>query len=206
VNLKLTVKPERRDEFIMLIKDNQEQTLTSESAALQYVVGEDTTTPNTFYIHEEFTGEQGFLDHRNTPHAANWVAFRNSKPFTEDGEPEFNFFEGFHEAVAVPVRTAYCLNVQLCVKPEVREEFLKVINTNEMGSNNDEGLCLQYVYGECKDVPNKFIFHEEYKGADDGKQGFDAHTTAPHFLVWEEFAATDPFTKPPVVDFFRTLP
>ncbi len=50
-----------------------------------------------------------------------------------------------------------------------------------------------------------FVFHEEYEGGDAGKEGFEAHTVAPHFGVWEEFAGKDPFTKPPIVEFFRTL-
>ena len=80
-----------------------------------------------------------------------------------------------------------------------------MIENNSNGSNNDEPLCLQYVYGESTTEPNKFIFHEEYKGKHDGKEGFDAHASAPHFKVWEEFAEKGPFTKDPVVHFFKSL-
>ena len=38
-----------------------------------------------------------------------------------------------------------------------------------------------------------------------GKEGFDAHTQAPHFAVWEAFAATEPFTAEPEVCFFETM-
>lgn len=208
VNLKLSVKPDRRDDFLILIRENQKATLATEPAALQYVVGEDTTNKNTFYVHEAFTSEQGFLDHRDTPHAADWAAFCDTQPspFTDGGEPAFECYVGTHDPVKVPVRPAFCLHVELCIKPEIRDEFLKVIENNANGSNNDEPLCLQYVYGENTDVPNTFVFHEEYKGADDGKEGFEAHQGAPHFAAWEEFAGTDPFTKPPVVNFFKTLP
>merc|ERR1712012_131865 len=60
VNLKFSVKPERRQDFISLIQDNQKKTLNLEPAALQYVVGEDVDSPNTFYLHEEFIGAEGF--------------------------------------------------------------------------------------------------------------------------------------------------
>ena len=77
--------------------------------------------------------------------------------------------------------------------------------------------------GESTTERNTFYFHEQYKG----KAGFEAHTQAPHFKVslkwtrhsdcsekerrlkvvrvqvWEEFAATEPFTKPPEVQFFE---
>merc|ERR1719512_60378 len=64
VNLKFSIKPERREDFFTLIRDNQKKTLDLEPAALQYVVGEDVDTPNTFYIHEEFIGSEGFDAHR----------------------------------------------------------------------------------------------------------------------------------------------
>jgi quinol monooxygenase YgiN len=92
------------------------------------------------------------------------------------------------------------VHAELCIPVEVREDFLRVIENNQKGSNQEE-LCYQYSYGECIDEPNKFIFHEEFQG----KEGFDAHAVAPHFVAWEEFAATCPFTKPPKVAFFQTL-
>ena len=92
VNLKVSIKPERRNDFISLIKENQQKTLTLEPAALQYVVGEDVDSPNTFYLHEEFIGAEGFDAHRAMPHAADWVAFKNSDPFIEGGEPILDFF------------------------------------------------------------------------------------------------------------------
>ena len=51
---------------------------------------------------------------------------------------------------------------------------------NQKGSNEEEPLCLQYVYGEDISTPHKFIFHEEYEG----KDGFDAHCSSPHFHKW----------------------
>ena len=90
-------------------------------------------------------------------------------------------------------------------KNKVRQEFIKVILNNQRGSVEDEPLCLQYEIGECTNEENKFIFHEEYTGDNDGKEGFDAHSKVLHFQKWEEFVQMDPFTKPPVVNFFKTL-
>ena len=181
------------------------KTLELEPASLQYVVGEDINAPNTFYIHEQFIAMEGFNAHRETPQNANWADFKNSDPFSDGGETKFGFYHGTHDIENVPIRPAYCVHVELFVKPEMREEFLEVIENNQRGSNQEEELCLQYVYGESVDEPNTFIFHEEYKGEDGGKEGFDAHASSPHFELWEKFVQKDPFTKPPVVDFFRTL-
>mmetsp|Transcript_73752 Transcript_73752/g.216440 ORF Transcript_73752/g.216440 Transcript_73752/m.216440 type:complete len:160 (-) Transcript_73752:44-523(-) len=95
--------------------------------------------------------------------------------------------------------TIYCLNVNLYVKPERREEFLACICANQHGTLTSEPLALQYDWGESESEPNTFHFHEQYLG----KAGFEAHTQAPHFAAWEEFAATDPFTREPEVQFFE---
>ena len=89
------------------------------------------------------------------------------------------------------------LNVILRIKPEVRNEFLDVILNNQRGTLDKdlEPLALEYTFGEDNDEPNTFHFHEKYIG----EEGIVAHNKAPHFLVWEEFASTNPFTSPPEV-------
>lgn len=89
------------------------------------------------------------------------------------------------------------LNVILRIKPEVREKFLEVILNNQKGTMNKElePLALEYIFGEDASEPNTFHFHEKYLG----DEGIAAHNAAPHFLVWEEFAQTNPFSSPPEV-------
>ena len=203
VNLKCVIKPARRDEFMSVIKKDQTLTLETEPNALQFVVGEDTTSPNTFHLHEEYIGEEGFNEHLATSHFAEWEDFVKSEPFTED--PTIEIYYGTHIPEKVPPRKAFCLNVKICVQEDKRDEFLKVIENNAKGSINEESLCLQYVYGESKDEKNTFFFHEQYDGAEDGKEGFDAHASTPHFKVWEDFAANEPFTSTPIVSFYRPL-
>ena len=212
VNVKFSIKPDKRDDFLSLIKEIQKKTLATEPAALQFLVGEDVGTPNTFYMHAQFVGEEGFKAHRDTPHSGEWQKFSSDALFSDGGEPTFDFyFVGTpHEAEKVDlssIPSCFCVHVELCVKPELREEFLEVIRTNQRGSNSneDEPLCLQYVYGESKDEPNKFIFHEAYTGTDGGKEGFEAHFATAHFEKWQEFMEIDPFTEAPVVNNFKTL-
>jgi autoinducer 2-degrading protein len=202
LNVKLAVKPDRRVEFLDVIQMDGAETLAKEPGALQFVLGEDTSTNNVFYLHEQYKSLDDFRYHESTPHFAKWKAFCATGPFHQD--PIVDIYECQHDPVQVPVRAAFSLNVELCIKPELREEFLKVINNNQRGSRA-EPLCLQYDYGESITTPNSFYFHEQYKGDNEGKQGFDAHAIAPHFVKWEEFAATDPFTKPPVVSFLKNI-
>jgi quinol monooxygenase YgiN len=203
LNVRLDVKPHRRDEFLRVIQHDGKCTVGNEPDALQFVVGEDMDSANTFYLHEQYKSEDAFHYHTQTPHYAKWSTFCNSDPFVVD--PVVNTYHGTHAATRIPMRVAFCLNVELNIQPYAREEFLNVIDNNQKGSNA-EPLCLQYHYGESTTAPNTFFFHEEYIGEDGGKQGFEAHQAAPHFAVWEQFASTgESFTKPPTVSLYRSL-
>ena len=93
----------------------------------------------------------------------------------------------------------FCLNVQLCVKPERRDEFLECIKANRIGTLSNEPLAVTYLFGEDEKTPNTFHFFEQYQG----REGFEAHTQTPHFADWEVFAGSDPFTSDPVVSFYE---
>lgn len=96
----------------------------------------------------------------------------------------------------------FCLNVNVFVKPERREAFLKAIAINSAGTLSNEPLNISYLWGESTTEKNTFHFQEQFKG----EEGFIAHTNSPHFATWKEFADAEdsPFWKPPVVFFFET--
>lgn len=206
LNVRVDVKPDQRQAFLDAITNDGKQAIATEPNALQYVIGEDTETPNRFYLHEQYKTKADFEFHQTTEHYKQWKEFgATNDPWAEGTTPIVQFYQGSHKERKVPIRPAFCLNVELCIKPEVRDKFIRVIENNQKGSNEEEPLCLQYDWGESATDPNTFYFHEQYAGAEDGKEGFDAHASAPHFLAWEEFAATDPFTSPPVVSFYKSI-
>jgi quinol monooxygenase YgiN len=191
---------------------------------LQFVVGQDVEDENTFHLHEEFVNLQAFRDHCASPHFVRYDDYvKTNQPFTAD--PSIYFYYPMGEdrnGSSSPVKKqpihkgAFGLNVNLYPKANVRETFLNVILNNKKGTDTLEELALQYTFGESTtlqdDGPdtrssssNIFHFHEQYSGDDHGKEGFDAHTRAPHFAAWEDFVATDPFEKDPEVYFFRIL-
>ena len=100
-----------------------------------------------------------------------------------------------------PPLTKFCLNVKLCIKPERRDEFMECIKNNKAGTLGTEPLAEAYIWGEDTETKNTFHFYEKYKG----KAGFEAHQKTPHFAAWEKFASTDPFSEPPVVQFYEEL-
>jgi len=83
LNVKISIKPERREEFIGCIEANQKGTLTMEPLALTYLWGEDDSTPNTFHFFEQYRGREGFVAHTQTPHFADWETFVATEPFSE---------------------------------------------------------------------------------------------------------------------------
>jgi len=198
VNVQLDVHPDVRSQFLSFARHIQAETLLKEAGALQFVVGEDVDTPNTFYFHQQYENQKAYKAHCDKHNLEAWREFSIS-------EPKTNFFLVQNTPDKVPPRAAFCLKVDLFVKPERLDEFLEVINRNKKGSDELEPLCLQYVFGEDLDAPNTFHFHEEYCGSDEGKEGFEAHKSSAHFAAWEVFAQSSPFTRPPVVSFFKSF-
>ena len=201
LNVAFKVKPDRRDEFLSVMKKDVKQTLTTEPNAQQFLLGQDVDDPNVFYLHEEY---KSMTDHRethsNTKHYDDCMEFFSTEPFSEPLTCDEFILAHDGPADKVSNRKAVCLNVELNIKPDRRLEFLKVIENNKQGSDQ-EPACLQYSWGENIEKPNTFHFHEQYIG----EEGVEAHNAAPHFKVWEDFANTDPFAKPPLVQKFNAL-
>lgn len=101
LNVELCIQESVRDSFLSVIQNNQKGSLTTEPLCRQYVYGESTTTPNTFYFHEQYIGEEqgqeGFQAHKLSSHFQVWEEFAAKNPFTKD--PAVSFFQSiFNES------------------------------------------------------------------------------------------------------------
>ena len=75
--------------------------------------------------------------------------------------------------------------VECNVKPEKRDEFLKVIEHDAEHSEHDEPGCLRFdVLNDLED-PNKFFFYEVYRD----EAAFKAHQASAHYPRWRAAAA-----------------
>lgn len=92
LSVSMGIEPERRDEFLRVIRNNAKHTRSEEPLNRAYIWGEDTESPNTFHFHEEYAGDAGFEAHQATPHFKVWADFADSKPFSADGEPTVRFW------------------------------------------------------------------------------------------------------------------
>uniref|UniRef100_A0A7S2YJ68 ABM domain-containing protein n=1 Tax=Entomoneis paludosa TaxID=265537 RepID=A0A7S2YJ68_9STRA len=208
LNAKLVVRPDQQEAWLHEIGLDQICTRRDEPGNLQFMVGQDTTDSNIFYLHEEFVNSQAFEAHTQTPHFARYKDFCDKHDVFEQ-EPELLFYqimgesEELKEKRSVGTEPTFGLNVNLYPKPEIREAFLEVIQNNKQGTDTTEPLALQYTYGESTTKPNVFYFHEQYVGDNHGKQGFDAHAQTDHFAAWEDFVTTDPFVQPPEIGFYH---
>jgi quinol monooxygenase YgiN len=89
LNVRMAVKPNRREEFLASILADQAGTLANEPLALAFVIGEDLTVENLFYLHEQYVGEAGFQAHLRAAHFQPWQAFVNTEPFFGPLEVQF---------------------------------------------------------------------------------------------------------------------
>jgi len=77
------------------------------------------------------------------------------------------------------------LVVKIRIKPEHRDTFLKAIEIDALGSENDEPGCLRFNVLQDEADENVYFFYEVYKD----EAALDAHRAAPHYAVWREAAA-----------------
>lgn len=207
LNVELKVQPERRDEFLECIRNNQDNTLASEPLAVTYLFGEDETTPNTFHFFEQYRGVEGFNAHTQTEHFAVWETFASSEPFT--APPRVAFYTADGPAVAGAGASLekdsplFSLAVRLHVKPEMREEFLEALRADREGALSSEPKAVAYLFGEDANEPNTFHMFEQYVG---GREGFAAHSQTKHYESWVKFKETEPFSAPAKVDYYTTFP
>ena len=141
LNVKVSVKPERRQDFLAVIQKDAEQTLLTEPGALQFTVGEDVEKENVFYFHEQYKTMEDVAFHKSTSHFLEWTEFQKTDPFSEplvvdifqcnDRGNKIGDESTEETATTAPIvptkQPVFCLNVQLCIQPQVRDEFLQVI-------------------------------------------------------------------------------
>ena len=71
--MEVHVKPERRDEFIALIRDVATCSERDEDGCLRFDVLQDSTDDNCFHFYDVYRDDAARLNHRTTPHYQRWV-------------------------------------------------------------------------------------------------------------------------------------
>ena len=66
------------------------------------------------------------------------------------------------------------------------------------GRRRCDAMRCRYRWGEEDGKPNTWHFQEQYSS----EAALKAHQMSSHFAGWEAFAATDPFSAPPVLSKF----
>merc|ERR1712157_696243 len=91
VNVRFTAKPDRREEMREMLQKNLTETLATEPLALAHAFGQSESDENTFHVHEEWEGRQGFELHISTPHVKKWFEFVATGPMAEEQKVAFYF-------------------------------------------------------------------------------------------------------------------
>jgi quinol monooxygenase YgiN len=94
LDVRMTVRPEKRDAFLAALRADQRGAVTSEPNAVSYLFGEDATTPNVFHMFEAYSGggRGGFEEHARTEHYGKWAEFKiDEEPFSSP--PGVGYYE-----------------------------------------------------------------------------------------------------------------
>ena len=85
-----------------------------------------------------------------------------------------------------PPPKALTVLVNVEVKPDRLDDFMKAIQSNAVGSRNEE-QCFRFDILRNEEDPNKFTFYEVYKD----REAQAAHRASSHFKVWNDFVETE---------------
>ena len=76
--------------------------------------------------------------------------------------------------------------VKVRVKPDKRDQFLKAIEVDALGSEGDEPGCYRFNVLQDQEDSNVYYFYEVYRD----EAALEAHRNAPHYAVWRAAADT----------------
>ena len=64
----LRVKPERRDEFLDVVREDAQSTVAKEEGNFQFNVVQDSEDPDRFFLYEVYRDQAALDAHRSMPH------------------------------------------------------------------------------------------------------------------------------------------
>ena len=79
----------------------------------------------------------------------------------------------------------YVVCVQVHVKPEFVDDFIKVTQANHERTRQDEPGSVRWDFSQSEDDPTRFFIYEVYRTKDD----FPKHQQTPHYLAWKAAVA-----------------
>lgn len=230
----LTIKPDRRGDFIEKVHELQSKALEA-PLTLMYRFGEDENCENTFHIFEQYDGEKGFKAHCQADHLAVWDEFVATDPFEDapqvDGFYEIrpsrtyhgHHFTGHHTGARGTLHVTHHgtdTSTKTAQKGSGEEgEKLYCVNVSiKVKPARREGFlqCIRGMqHGTLNDEPMaaSYVYGEDDHDAQTfhfheqykGREGFEAHTKTKHFMDWEKFVSSDPFKEPPKVVFYTEI-
>lgn len=203
LNVKIAVKPEHRDRMLQHLIYEAKET-RQEPGGLQFMVGQDVDDPNVLYLHEQYHNRSAWDNHNDTPHfkAFGHLLEELDDPLTEP--VAIQAYQCSHTPQSIDnsqLENAYCLNVESCIKPELMDDYVALMQSHQANSQAED-LCLQFDWGISLDDPYTIYIHEEYAN----KEGFEAHAASKHFarlLAYNQ--DNEPYSKPQVVQFFQSV-
>lgn len=223
VNAILVVSLNRKVEFLKVLEDQIQASINydhTEPTLLQCVLGEDLDQEGMFHCHLKYefaSNDQVSVQMNKNSHSLFW----NTIPTEEWRRLEVASLQlplVYNAWIVAPVSdsnvppnpkpvppgtTTFCINANLHIHPDHREELLSLLE-HARSQSIREPLCVEYHYGESLTHPNTFHVHQQYRGHDGGKEGFDKHAETVHYQQWKQFSSNEArFTQETVGYTFR---
>jgi (4S)-4-hydroxy-5-phosphonooxypentane-2,3-dione isomerase len=79
----------------------------------------------------------------------------------------------------------YVVCVQVKVKPEHVDDFIRVTRANYDGTRGTEAGNVRWDFSQAEDDPTRFFIYEVYRT----KADFPAHQQTEHYLKWKDTVA-----------------
>ncbi len=79
----------------------------------------------------------------------------------------------------------YVVCVQVHVKPEHVDDFIKATRQNHESTRHDEPGNVRWDFSQSEDDPTRFFIYEVYRT----KADFPKHQQTPHYLAWKAAVA-----------------
>eukprot|EP00933_Yihiella_yeosuensis_P044844 TRINITY_DN40119_c0_g1_i1.p1 TRINITY_DN40119_c0_g1~~TRINITY_DN40119_c0_g1_i1.p1 ORF type:complete len:521 (+),score=88.62 TRINITY_DN40119_c0_g1_i1:161-1723(+) len=181
----LEVRKESTDEFLDIMAANAEGA-RAEPGCLRFDLLQDSANPRRFVMYELFESDEALALHKETAHCKNWGDFQYSSKEHICGKQVLRAkawnTEGPDDSRALCVDLPVAILLELEIRSECMEEFLKVMELNATGARAETG-CLRFDLLRSQDHPCRFASYEVFRSV----KALQAHKETLHCKRWGSF-------------------
>ena len=191
--VRIKVKPEHLDEFIVEMIGDAEGSVMNEPGCRRFDIVQDMDDPTSLALCEVYNDDAAIDDHRSRPHYARWreatadmhaepVQVSKCKPVFPTGDAQWDSHRPDAVAHTAFERGLHIIHAPLPIKPERVDDFIESLKGDAIGSTREEPGCLRFDVYQNEENPAELYLYEVYVN----QAAFDYHTKTPHIEEWRK--------------------